>query len=119
MANCSSLASISAVSAHADGIASMDLFVVPTLSFQLLYGLLILKHGRREILCLAATVHPSAEWISRQLMEAYGWERGHAIWSAIGIAFMARFSFGVFVRWVFGIGRLRRGLHGRMAIVRG
>jgi transposase InsO family protein len=61
---------------HADGIASMDLFVVPTLSFQLLYGLLILKHGRREILCLAATTHPSAEWISRQLMEAYGWEQG-------------------------------------------
>ena len=54
----------------------MDLFVVPTLSFQLLYGLLILKHGRREILCLAATAHPSAEWISRQLMEAYGWEQG-------------------------------------------
>ena len=32
---------------HADGIAAMDLFVVPTMSFQLLYGLLILKHGRR------------------------------------------------------------------------
>jgi transposase InsO family protein len=60
----------------ADGIASLDLFVVPTISFQLLYGLLILKHGRREILCLAATAHPSAEWISRQLMEAYGWEEG-------------------------------------------
>jgi transposase InsO family protein len=59
---------------HTDGIASMDLFVVPTISFQLLYGLLILKHGRREILRLAATAHPSAEWISRQLMEAYGWE---------------------------------------------
>jgi hypothetical protein len=54
----------------------MDLFVAPTISFQLLYGLLILKHGRREILCLAATAHPSAEWISRQLMEAYGWEQG-------------------------------------------
>ena len=33
---------------HADGIASMDLFVVPTLSFRLLYGLLILRHGRRQ-----------------------------------------------------------------------
>jgi transposase InsO family protein len=63
---------------HADGIASLDLFVVPTISFQLLYGLLILKHGRREILWLTATAHPSAEWISRQLMEAYGWEEGPA-----------------------------------------
>ena len=61
---------------HADGIASMDLFVVPTISFQLLYGLLILQHGRREILWLAATTHPSAEWVSRQLTEAYGWEQG-------------------------------------------
>ena len=61
---------------HADGIASMDLFVVPTISFQLLYGLLILQHGRREILWLGATTHPSAEWISRQLTEAYGWEQG-------------------------------------------
>jgi hypothetical protein len=42
---------------------------------ELLYGLLILKHGRREILCLAATANPSAEWITRQLMGAYGWEQ--------------------------------------------
>ena len=35
---------------HADGIASMDLFVVPTASFRLLYGLLILQHGRRQIM---------------------------------------------------------------------
>lgn len=61
---------------HADGIVSIDLFVVPTISFQLLYGLLILKHGRREIICLSATMHPSAEWISRQLTEAFGWEEG-------------------------------------------
>ena len=54
----------------------MDLFVVPTISFQLLYGLLILRHGRREILWLATTTHPNAEWISRRLIEAYGWEQG-------------------------------------------
>src|SRR3974377_2074226 len=61
---------------HADGIASMDLFVVPTISFRLLYGLLILKHGRREILCPSATAHPGVEWISQRLTEAYGWEEG-------------------------------------------
>jgi hypothetical protein len=42
---------------HADGIASMDLFLVPTISFQLLYGLLILQHGRRKLLWLAVTGH--------------------------------------------------------------
>jgi hypothetical protein len=36
---------------HADGIASMDLFVVPTISFRLLYGFLILLDARRELLC--------------------------------------------------------------------
>jgi hypothetical protein len=35
---------------HAEGIAAMDLFVVPTISFRLLYGLLIVGHDRRQIL---------------------------------------------------------------------
>ena len=52
----------------------MDLFVVPTLSFRLLYGLLILWHGRRQILWLGVTAHPTAEWIARQLTEACGWD---------------------------------------------
>jgi transposase InsO family protein len=60
---------------HADGIASMDLFVVPTISFRLLYGLLILWHGRRQILWLGLTAHPTSEWMARQLTEACGWER--------------------------------------------
>jgi hypothetical protein len=59
---------------HADVIASMDLFVVPTISFRLLYGLLILQHDRRQILWLGVTAHPTAEWISHQLTEAYGWK---------------------------------------------
>jgi transposase InsO family protein len=58
----------------ADGIASIDLFVVPTVSFRLLYGLLILRLGRRQILWLGVTTHPTAEWIARQLSEACGSE---------------------------------------------
>ena len=58
---------------HADGIASIDLFVVPTLSFRLLYGFLILLLGRRELLWLGVTAHPAAEWIAQQLTEAFGW----------------------------------------------
>lgn len=60
---------------HADGIAAMDLFVVPTLSFRLLYGLLIMGHGRRQILWLGVTAHPTAEWIANQLTAACGWEQ--------------------------------------------
>jgi hypothetical protein len=53
----------------------MDLFVVPTISFRLLYGLLIVGHGRRQILWLGVTAHPTAEWIANQITEAFGWER--------------------------------------------
>jgi transposase InsO family protein len=60
---------------HAAGIAAMDLFVVPTASFRLLYGLLIMGHGRRRILWLGVTAHPTAEWLANQLTQALGWER--------------------------------------------
>jgi hypothetical protein len=53
----------------------MDLFVVPTISFRLLYGLLIMGHGRRQILWFGVTAHPTAEWIANQLTEACGWEQ--------------------------------------------
>src|SRR3954452_13902028 len=59
---------------HADGIASIDLFVVPTISFKLLYGLLILRHDRRRILWVGITTSPTSEWIARQVSEACGWE---------------------------------------------
>src|SRR4029079_19123322 len=52
---------------HADGIAAMDLFVVPTIFFRPLYGLLIMGHGRRQILWFGVTGHPTAEWIANQL----------------------------------------------------
>src|SRR6195256_2167181 len=60
---------------HADGIAAMDMFVVPTISFRLLYGLLIMGHGRRHILWFGVTAHPNAEWIANQVTQACGWEQ--------------------------------------------
>src|SRR5262245_34922097 len=58
---------------HANAVASMDMFVVLTVSFRLLYGLLILRHSRRELLWLGVTAHPNAQWIAQQVTEAYGW----------------------------------------------
>jgi hypothetical protein len=60
---------------HADEIAAMDLFVVRTVSFRLLFGFLILRHDRRRILSVGVTAHSTAEWIARQLTEAFGWDR--------------------------------------------
>lgn len=60
---------------HAEGIASIDFFVVPTASFRLLYGFLVLRHDRRQILTLGVTAHPTAEWAARQITEACGWAK--------------------------------------------
>ena len=60
---------------HTDGIAAADLFVVPTIGFKLLYGLVILKHGRRRLIPYAVTAHPTAEWVAQQVVEAFPWDQ--------------------------------------------
>ena len=56
---------------HADGIASIDLFVVPTITFKPLFGLVILRHDRRKIVSFAVATHPTAEWLARRMSEAF------------------------------------------------
>ncbi len=68
---------------HADGIAAMDLFVVPTISFRLLYGLLIMGHGRRQILWFGVTANPTARLRSmgirdRPTSPRSPWQNGYA-----------------------------------------
>jgi len=58
---------------HAGEIAAIDLFVVRTISFKLLYGLVILGHARRRLLRIAVTSNPTAEWIAGQVTEAFPW----------------------------------------------
>jgi hypothetical protein len=55
-------------------IAAMDLFVVPTLAFELLYGFIIVRLDRREVVHIAVTSSPTAEWVERQLTEAVPWD---------------------------------------------
>jgi transposase InsO family protein len=58
---------------HADVIAAIDLCVVPTLTIEQLYVLLVLGHGRRERLWFEVTRHPTSEWLARQITEAFPW----------------------------------------------
>ena len=58
---------------HAPDIAAMDLFVVPTIGFDLLYGLVIVRLARRDLVWIDTTRHPTAEWIARQITEAFPW----------------------------------------------
>jgi transposase InsO family protein len=59
---------------HAEAIAAIDLCVVPTLTFDLLFAFLVLGHGRRQLLWFEVTRHPTAEWLARQITEAFPWE---------------------------------------------
>jgi transposase InsO family protein len=58
---------------HAPEIAAMDLFVVPTVGFNLLYTFVIVRLDRRELVWLGVTGNPTAEWIARQITEAFPW----------------------------------------------
>ena len=51
----------------------MDLFVVSTIGFNLLYVLVIIRLARRELIWLNVTAHPTAEWIAQQITEAFPW----------------------------------------------
>jgi transposase InsO family protein len=59
---------------HAPHIAAVDLFVVPTIGFSLLYGLVITRLARRELTWINVTAHPTADWIARQITEAFPWD---------------------------------------------
>lgn len=59
---------------HADGISSIDFFVVPTATFRLLFGLVILRHDQRRLVHIAVTTNPTADWIARQVSEAFPWD---------------------------------------------
>src|SRR6476620_5645005 len=58
---------------HAQDVAAMDLFVVPTIGFDLLYAYVIVRLDRRELLWISVTTHPTAEWVARQITEAFPW----------------------------------------------
>jgi putative transposase len=59
---------------HAQGIAAIDMFVVVSASFRLLYVMIILAHDRRKIVRFDVTPYPTAAWLSRQLTEAFPWD---------------------------------------------
>ena len=59
---------------HMPEIAAMDLFVVPTLAFGLLYGFIIVRLDRRELVWISVTNSPTADWIARQITEAFPWD---------------------------------------------
>jgi hypothetical protein len=58
---------------HADTIAAIDMCVVSTVTFERLFAFLVVGHGRRQLLWFDVTRHPTAEWLARQITEAFPW----------------------------------------------
>ena len=58
---------------HAEAIAAIDMCVVRTVSFELLFAFIVIGHGRRQLLWFEVTRHPTAAWLARQITEAFPW----------------------------------------------
>ena len=59
---------------HVKDLVSTDFFVVPTLSFRVLFVFVVLAHHRRRVLHFNVTANPTAEWTAQQMAEAFPWD---------------------------------------------
>src|SRR6202158_3200863 len=59
---------------HAPDVAAMDLFVVPTIGFDLLYAFVIMRLDRGDLGWINVTANPRAAWVARQITEAFPWD---------------------------------------------
>ncbi len=113
---------------HLPDMAAMDFFTIPTASFKVLYGLVVIHHNRRRILHVNVTENPTAQWVIQQLREAFpftpsarylihdrdtkfsaavkGWIKALGL-KSVQTAFRAPWQNGICERW---IGSLRREL---------
>ncbi len=56
---------------HLRGLVAIDFFVVPTATFRILFGFIVLAHDRRRVVHFNVTAHPTAEWTVRQVVQAF------------------------------------------------
>jgi putative transposase len=59
---------------HMQDLVSLDFFTVPTVTYKVLFVLLILTHERRRVVHFNVTEHPTAEWTARQVLAAFPWD---------------------------------------------
>ena len=56
---------------HARDIVTLDFFIMPTMTFKVLFVLVILAHKRRRIIHFNVTEHLTAQWTAQQVVEAF------------------------------------------------
>ena len=98
---------------HAPHIAAMDLFVVPTIGFIQLYVLVIVRLARRELVWVNVTRYPTAEWIARQVTEAFPWDEAPRYLIRDRDSIYGAPSREGCAPWASVTSRLRRVRHGR------
>jgi transposase InsO family protein len=59
---------------HVQDLVSLDFFVVPTITHNVLFVLLILAHERRRVVHFNMTEHPTAQWTAQQVVDAFPWD---------------------------------------------
>jgi putative transposase len=59
---------------HVKGLVAMDFFVVPTVTYKVLFVLVILAHERRRVVHVNITEHPTAAWTAQQVINAFPWD---------------------------------------------
>ena len=99
---------------HVSEIVALDFFTVPTVSFRVLFVLIVLAHDRRRILHFNVTEHPTAQWTAQQLVEAFPWESAPGISSEIAMGCMARFFTDASRAWAWRKSSRPRGVPGRI-----
>ena len=104
---------------HAPDIAAMDLFVVPTLGFDLLYAFVIVRLDRRDLVWINVTAHPTAEWVARQITEAFPWDEAPQYLAAIATGSMAASSGDDCASWASVTSLPHQPRPGRMALWNG
>jgi hypothetical protein len=102
---------------HAEAIAAIDLCVVPTLTFECLFVFLVVGHGRRQLLWFAVTRHPTAEWLSRQIVEAFPWDTAPTYLVRDNDALTGKPSYGVSGRWESATARYLRSRPGKIPML--
>ena len=104
---------------HAPDIAAMDLFIAPTIGFDLLYAFVIVRLDRRDLVWISVTTNPTAEWIARQITEAFLGMMPRNTSSGIGIGSTAPSSPVDFAPWASATSLLHQPRLGRMAVPNG
>lgn len=96
----------------------MDLLVVPTVGFKLLFVLVIFRHQHRRLISLMVTTNPTAEWIARQITDVFPWNKRRAISFVTETGLTVTPSPSVLEPWASGITRRPCGHPGRTGMRR-